>query len=867
MSSSSPFASFTETSHFTFTILASSHESKSTSQTQFQPRGKEARKGDWGIMGNKVMVNGLRLKEIKILWGIAFIILIQGIVHAKLVHRENFSDIDKKLKQINRPAVKTIQMEPSYYPAFETMENKKPEIQRAIEASQLWRKSGSCPEGTIPIRRIRKEDLLRASSLEDFGRKKPSFYSLSPEINQTGCVNSTTKSYSKQANLSVGTLLTQGSAYLGAQGDINVWNPYVAADNEYSGAYISLKNGPYYDFESVESGWVVNPSVYGDRRTRLFGYWTADASKKTGCFDLVCPGFVQTSQSMVLGAVLDPVSVFGGAQYQISTHIYLDPKTGNWWLQFGNLNLGYWPKSLFGALSQMASSVEWGGEVSSSHIGQTHPHTATDMGTGKYPGIGFKYDCFIRGLRYMDNSLNLKFPTVAYPYTDEYNCYDIYYLRDYIDEPEFYFGGPEPQKLLDIPVYFAKEERKRDWGIMRNKVMARGLRLKEIKILWGIAFIIFVQGIVHAKLVHTENNFSEIDKKLKQINRPAVKSIQMKPSYYPAFETMDKKKPELHRAIEASQLWRKSGSCPEGTIPIRRIRKQDLLRATSLGDFGRKKPSFSSISPEINQTGRVNFTTKSYNKQANLSVGILITQGLAYLGAQGDINVWNPYVAADDEYSAAYISLKNGPYYDFESVESGWVVNPSVYGDRRTRIFGYWTADASKKTGCFDLVCPGFVQTSQSIVLGGVLDHVSVFGGAQYQISTHFYLDPNTGNWWLQFGNLNLGYWPKSLFGSLSQMASSVEWGGEVSSSHIGQTHPHTATDMGTGEDPGIGFKYDCFIRQLRFIDNSLQLKFPTVAYPYTDEYNCYDIYYLKEYIDEPEFYFGGPGYDEVRCP
>jgi hypothetical protein len=39
------------------------------------------------------------------------------------------------------------------------------------EVFQTWQKSGSCPEGTIPIRRIRKEDLLRAASLDRFGQK------------------------------------------------------------------------------------------------------------------------------------------------------------------------------------------------------------------------------------------------------------------------------------------------------------------------------------------------------------------------------------------------------------------------------------------------------------------------------------------------------------------------------------------------------------------------------------------------------------------------------------------------------------------------------------------------------------------------
>jgi len=41
---------------------------------------------------------------------------------------------------------------------------------------QTWQKSGSCPKGTIPIRRILREDLLRAASLDSFGQKFPQHF-------------------------------------------------------------------------------------------------------------------------------------------------------------------------------------------------------------------------------------------------------------------------------------------------------------------------------------------------------------------------------------------------------------------------------------------------------------------------------------------------------------------------------------------------------------------------------------------------------------------------------------------------------------------------------------------------------------------
>jgi len=48
-----------------------------------------------------------------------------------------------------------------------------------LELFQTWQRSGSCPKGTIPIRRILREDLLRADSLHTFGRKfSPHFQNL-----------------------------------------------------------------------------------------------------------------------------------------------------------------------------------------------------------------------------------------------------------------------------------------------------------------------------------------------------------------------------------------------------------------------------------------------------------------------------------------------------------------------------------------------------------------------------------------------------------------------------------------------------------------------------------------------------------------
>jgi hypothetical protein len=84
-------------------------------------------------------------------------------------------------------------MRPSYHPEGLFDENKvaaKP-TERSSPITQLWHQNGRCPEGTIPVRRTKTDDILRASSVKRYGRKKhrsiPQPRSADPDlINQSG---------------------------------------------------------------------------------------------------------------------------------------------------------------------------------------------------------------------------------------------------------------------------------------------------------------------------------------------------------------------------------------------------------------------------------------------------------------------------------------------------------------------------------------------------------------------------------------------------------------------------------------------------------------------------------------------------------
>ncbi|XP_019084700.1 PREDICTED: uncharacterized protein LOC104706913 [Camelina sativa] len=332
-------------------------------------------------------------------------------------------DIDMKLKALNKPALKTIKSEDGdiidcidiyKQHAFDhpALRNHKIQMKPSVDfgamkttipnngsdeqiTSQIWSKSGDCPTGTIPE----------------------------------------------------AVLIALGYNYLGAQSDINVWNPPRVQASDYSSSQIWLLGGLSDTFESIEAGWAVNPSVFGDSRTRLFTYWTKDGYDQAGCFNLKCSGFVQTSTKFALGGAIEPVSTPSQKQYYFTASMSLDTCNGNWWLVYANHVVGYWPGSLFSYLKHSATAVQWGGEVHSPNL-RKKPHTRTSMGSGQWASYLWAQASYHTNIRIKDNSLQIKYPMYLSEYSDEYNCYSTkLYGRTYKSEPHFYFGGPGQNSL------------------------------------------------------------------------------------------------------------------------------------------------------------------------------------------------------------------------------------------------------------------------------------------------------------------------------------------------------------------------------------------------------------------------------------
>lgn len=125
--------------------------------------------------------------------------------------------------------------------------------------------------------------------------------------------------------------------------------------------------------------------------------------------------------------------------------------------------------------------------------------------------------------------------------------------------------------------------------------------------------------------------------------------------------------------------------------------------------------------------------------------------------------------------------------------------------------------------------------------------------------------DALTGNWWVQNDDKVIGYWPGELFSLMRAHAETVQWGGEVYSNKVG-VHPHTGTAMGSGSYAMPPFGSSGSVRRIRVVVGTKVIKFPDFVNSYSDEYDCYDTFYNHEYMQDPEFYYGGPGRN-WKCP
>ncbi|KAK9757475.1 hypothetical protein RND81_01G164700 [Saponaria officinalis] len=196
---------------------------------------------------------------------------------------------------------------------------------------------------------------------------------------------------------------------------------------------------------------------------------------------------------------------------------------------------------------------------------------------------------------------------------------------------------------------------------------------------------------------------------------------------------------------------------------------------------------------------------------------------------------------------------------DLNTIEMGWRVVPAL-GYNDPRIFIYWTRDNYGSTGCYNLDCPGFVQTIPQAYIGGKYLNISAYDGVQFDADYDVRLDPQTNNWWITVMGSPQGYYPSQIFTKMATAADILGWGGETRDNV--DEYYDTPTQMGNGHLPTEGFRKACYMTSMTYIDNNDAEITPTAhdLDPVATADLCYDLNFDGT---NPLFmYFGGPG-----CP
>ncbi|KAI5383516.1 uncharacterized protein LOC127106109 isoform X3 [Lathyrus oleraceus] len=337
-------------------------------------------------------------------------------------------------------------------------------------------------------------------------------------------------------------------------------------------------------------------------------------------------------------------------------------------------------------------------------------------------------------------------------------------------------------------------------------------------------------------MLPVDNNFDCVDiYKQPTLQHPLLKNhnIQLSPTF------------AKNTAQSSSSYGEIVNGCPEGKVPIYNKTKRH------------QNSTNSSFKLQTNEFWKHSKSFPGYN-----AVTLDTTQNMIFHGAFTGIAGFNLSLQ-DNQYSISSIWIESGPPTELNSIKLGVGVHPSLFGDSQLRLIGSWTADGYKKTGCYNLLCSGFVQVNKEYAFGSVISPANTIGStSKYITFLKIKQDRSTGHWWLtiQLESIQIGYWPKELFTHLSKGASLIRFGGQTLSPPNKDSPP-----MGSGRLPKEKYRNSAFMEKLQIIDleyNEVDVKSKDMK-PYKDtNSDCYDLMYhgYEGPVFKQAFLYGGPG-------
>ncbi|XP_026397667.1 uncharacterized protein LOC113293134 [Papaver somniferum] len=369
--------------------------------------------------------------------------------------KEDDIEIEKQLRVLNKKPVKTIVtkiddiidcVDIYKQPAFDNPLLKKHKIQMSPDSIPGLRTNKTissssilgvlqkeiCPPGTVPIRRTTKEDLMNAKKIIKKTRliHANNTYPNAPPANQQFV-------YAEE--------IIEGKQYFGGTAYMSLHDMSIYRD-ELSTSQIWLLNGPHEQINSIEFGIMHDPLLFGDGRARLFGSWTADGHQTTGCYNIMCPGFVQVNRGITFGYQFH-TGIYGKGVFDIYLMVRRAPLSKDWWLSIGSNAetsepIGYWPNEIFTHLANSASNLRYGGFASALYRRSTPP-----MGNGYLPQLtDFTRTAYMVKMKYVNetgHTVNLDRRSMQIHRSTTTECYNLMLANPLGDlDITMAFGGP-----------------------------------------------------------------------------------------------------------------------------------------------------------------------------------------------------------------------------------------------------------------------------------------------------------------------------------------------------------------------------------------------------------------------------------------
>ncbi|KQQ80235.1 hypothetical protein ASF73_02790 [Xanthomonas sp. Leaf131] len=311
--------------------------------------------------------------------------------------------------------------------------------------------------------------------------------------------------------------------------------------------------------------------------------------------------------------------------------------------------------------------------------------------------------------------------------------------------------------------------------------------------------------------------------------------------------------------------------CDTGSVPLERIGLAEMSKHADLRSFLR------GTTPSVIAPKQADAAPAAASVTHYYSTVYLDTAGTSVTGAGADLNLWAPALrSADETQTISQIWLVgDSASKQTQTLEVGWEIQPAAGWGNKPIIFIYSTQDGYVKTGCHNLDCSDFVQTSTRSVLGAQpVAGFSTAGGKQTMLGVEFQRNTD-GNWWLRLDGEWIGYYKAALYsGDLANgRVAYVSAGGEVSTDS-GIASPR----MGSGQFAAAGYRQAAFQANHFYRDAAMathpvqRLSSLSVEHPscYTLAMAGYTYPYalgagvtrtsLSPEMQNGGFYFGGPG-------